>query len=134
MKRSLSMLAVGAIALVTGVPGIAQPLPRANVVLQSAISVDLAANTVTLPLHRGTAKGAAVWYIITDTSDATAAQKLGILYAPLIAGAGEAIEPATGSIDALQFTGTVDFAPARLRKGVWRRWYHRQLSCRRVCD
>jgi len=56
-------------------PALATPLPRANVVWSSAIAVDLAANTVALPLHKGTARGSTVWYIITDASDAAAAWK-----------------------------------------------------------
>jgi hypothetical protein len=83
-------------------------------VLTSAVSVDLAANTVTLPLHRGTAKGGTVWYIITDASDAAAATKLGVLYAPLIATAGGAIATARGAIGNLIYPGTVDFSPARI--------------------
>ena len=57
MKQIYSALIVGALA-VSVTPAIAAPLPQANVVLSSAKSVDLAANTVTLPLHKGSAKGA----------------------------------------------------------------------------
>jgi hypothetical protein len=114
MKSSNCRIAFIALAVATTSLAAADPLPRSKVVLASAKSVDLVANTVTLPLHRGTAKGATVWYIVTDTSDAAAAAKLGILFSPLIAAAGDAIEPVAGTIDALQFTGTVDFAPARV--------------------
>jgi hypothetical protein len=76
----------------------------------------LVANTVTLPLHKGSAKGATVWYVITDASDASAAAKLGILYSPLIASAGAAIAPASGTITALVYPGTVDFSPTRILK------------------
>jgi hypothetical protein len=114
MKPLVSMLTLGAFALASALPAGAAPLPRSNVVLPSAKIVDLAANTVTLPLHRGTAKGATVWYIITDTSDAAAAAKLGVLFSPLIAGAGDAIETVSGTIDALTFTGSVDFTPDRV--------------------
>ena len=79
MKQILSALILGAIVNASA-PASAAPLSRANIVLSSAKSVDLAANTVTLPLHKGTAKGATVWYIITDVSEGTAATKLGILY------------------------------------------------------
>ncbi len=94
----------------------AAPLPRANVVLSSAIAVDLAANTVTLPLHKGSARGATVWYIITDASDAAAASKLGVLFSPLLASAGPAIATAGGSIAKLSYPGTVDFSPTRVLK------------------
>jgi len=115
MKQILSALILGAV-VTASVPAIAAPLPRANVVLSSAKSVDLTANTVTLPLHRGSAKGKTVWYVITDTSDAAAAAKLGILYSPLIASAGAAIARAGGTITALVYPGTVDFSPVRVLK------------------
>lgn len=94
----------------------AAPLPRNNVVLSSAIAVDLVANTVTLPLHKGSARGSTVWYIITDASDAAAASKLGVLYSPLLASAGPAIATAGGSIANLSYPGTVDFSPIRVLK------------------
>jgi len=57
-----------------------------------------------------------VWYIITDASDAAAASKLGVLYSPLLAGAGPAIATARGTIARLSYPGTVDFSPARSLK------------------
>jgi hypothetical protein len=81
MKSIASALIAGALVASIGrTPAPATPLPRTNVVLASATSVDLEANTVTLPLHKGTAKGATVWYILTDASDSTAASKLGLLF------------------------------------------------------
>jgi hypothetical protein len=115
MKQILPALILG--TLVTAIaPALAAPLPRTNIVLASAKSVDLAANTVTLPLHKGSAKGETVWYVITDVSDATVAARLGILYSPLIASAGAAIAPAKGTIAALIYPGTVDFSPTRVLK------------------
>ncbi len=113
MKKTLSAFILGALAIAS-VPAVAAPLPRANVVLASAKSVDLVANTVTLPLHKGRAKGATVWYVVTDVSDAVTASSLGILYSPLIASAGPAIVQASGSISALVYPGTVDFSPTRV--------------------
>ncbi len=113
MKRTLLALTLAAFATSSVAAVNAAPLPRSNVVLASAISVDLTANTVTLPLHRGTAKGATVWYIITDASDAAAAKKLGVLFSPLLASAGSYAQATTGDITALAYTGTVDFTPAR---------------------
>jgi hypothetical protein len=115
MKQVLCALILGALVTASA-PAFATPLPRANIVLSSAKSVDLAANTVTLPLHKGSAKGETVWYVITDASDATAAARLGILYSPLIASAGAAIAEASGTIGALVYPGTVDFSPARVLK------------------
>ncbi len=72
MKRVLCALILGAFVTASA-PAFATPLPRANIVLSSVKSVDLAANTVTLPLHKGSAKGETVWYVITDVSDAATA-------------------------------------------------------------
>ena len=116
MKQIFSSFIFGTALAVATAPAYAAPLPRANVVLSSAKSVDLAANTVTLPLHKGSAKGAPVWYVITDVSDAAAAARLGILYSPLIASAGAAIAQASGTIKALEYPGTVDFSPSRVVK------------------
>ena len=115
MKLVLSSLVLGALVTASA-PAVAAPISRTNIVLSSAKSVDLVANTVTLPLHKGSAKGATVWYVITDVSDATAAAKLGLLYSPLIATAGAAIAQASGTITALDYPGTVDFSPARVLK------------------
>jgi len=115
MKIIASALILGAlVAPLIRTPAFATPLPRTNVVLASAKSVDLDANTITLPLHKGTAKGGTVWYVITDASDATVASKLGLLYSPLIASAGPAIATASGSVNHLAYPGTVDFSPTRV--------------------
>ena len=114
MRRPL--LAAAGIALLfsaVALPAAAAPLDPAKIVLPSAIGVDLAANTVTLPLHRGTARGRTVWYVLTDASDRAAASRLGILYAPLLANIGAGAQAASGSPDALVFSGGVDFTPQR---------------------
>jgi hypothetical protein len=115
MKRLTAALILASLGA-TLTAASAAPLTRPNVVLSSAIAVDLAANTVTLPLHMGSAQGATVWYIVTDASDATAASKLGVLYSPLLASAGPAIATAGGSIAKLSYPGTVDFSPTRVLK------------------
>ncbi len=45
--------------------------------LTSALRVDLTRDFATLPLHKGTAQGETVWFVVTDVSDAAIAQKLG---------------------------------------------------------
>jgi hypothetical protein len=115
MKRLISALILASLAATLAVAS-AAPLPRANIVLSSAIAVDLVANTVTLPLHKGSARGGTVWYIITDASDAASASKLGVLYSPLLASAGPAIATAGGTIGKLSYQGTVDFSPTRILK------------------
>ncbi|BDE05240.1 hypothetical protein WPS_05160 [Vulcanimicrobium alpinum] len=92
----------------------AAPLDRAKVVLPSAISVDLAANTVTLPLYRGSVHGNPVWYIKTDVSNAAVAKREGLLYAPLLASSASAAQHATGASNAFAFAGGVDFTPQRV--------------------
>lgn len=80
--------------------------------------VDLAAGTVTVPLHLGRMKsGEAVWYVLLDTNDRGQAEALGINYAPKLtfADIGRAVRPAR--LDS-QYTlifesGKVDFKPVR---------------------
>ncbi|HTV74647.1 MAG TPA: hypothetical protein VME66_13205, partial [Candidatus Acidoferrales bacterium] len=43
-------------------PVAAAPLPTANIVLPSAISVDPVTNVVVLPLHKGFVGKTSVWY------------------------------------------------------------------------
>ncbi len=44
-------------------------LPQENLVLESALQVDLTHETVRLPLYKGTANGHTVWFILTEASD-----------------------------------------------------------------
>jgi hypothetical protein len=114
--RTFSLIISLLMAAATTVGAGAAPLPRANVVLASALNVDLAANTVTLPLHKGSANGKTIWYIITDSSDAAEAKRLGILFSPLLSSAGTAIADASGTITNLTYPGTVDFSATRVLK------------------
>lgn len=90
----------------------AAELPREQIVLRSAISVDADANTVTLPLFRGTAAGQTVWYIVTDSSDAADAAARGVVHAPLLARAGH-VQAVVQKDGVLQFAAAPDFAPQR---------------------
>src|SRR6266852_5850608 len=60
-------------------------LPRDNLVLESALQVDLNAETVRLPLYKGTANGHTVWFILTESSDLGLAKNSGLNYAPKLA-------------------------------------------------
>lgn len=92
-------------------------------------TVDLAAGTVTLPLHEGRMKsGETVWFVLFDTSDRGQAEALGLNYAPKLTFAeiGKAVRTARldtdykWSFDA----GKVDFKPARkVTPGVAPRFY-----------
>src|SRR2546428_8318811 len=60
-------------------------LPRENLVLESALQVDLNDETVRLPLYKGTANGHTVWFILTEASDLGLAKNSGLNYAPKLA-------------------------------------------------
>ena len=73
--------------------------------------------TVTLPLRVGTAAGHTVYYVITDASDQTVAQSLGVNFTPKLANAGgTAAVQHSSSTDptAIHVAGDVDFSPARV--------------------
>jgi hypothetical protein len=110
----LIILSLAATLAAGTLPAAAAPLPRADVVLPSALAVDLAANTVTLPLYRGTAHGKTVWYIKTDVSDQAVAKAQGLLYSPALAAVGDGAQVVTGDASSFAFTGGVDFAPERV--------------------
>jgi hypothetical protein len=88
---------------------------RAQQILSSA-SVDARAGTVTLPLHEGRMRdGAAVWYVVTDTSDRATARRRGLNWSPKLRNAPpESFRTATRRGKRLIFdAGTVDFSPER---------------------
>ena len=60
-------------------------LPQSNLVLESALQVDLTHETVRLPLYKGTANGHTVWFILTEASDPGLAKNSGLNYAPKLA-------------------------------------------------
>lgn len=91
--------------------------PQAKPLLTSAISLDAAAETITLPLQEGkTASGASTWYVVIDSSSRTDATKRGVNYAPALAKAlgTKAVEKAHLDGGAVVFPGTVNFAPKRV--------------------
>jgi len=74
---------------------------------------------VTYPLYRGTSQGRDVSYVITDASNLSVAQALGVNYAPKLAQAAgtAAVQNSTsqiGSGNGIDFPASVDFSPARL--------------------
>jgi hypothetical protein len=85
-------------------------LPHSQFTITSALAVDTANHTVTLPLHRGIEEGKTVWFIITDVSDARIAQQLGVNYAPSLTKLGPAaVQKGTKNADG---TFTFDGAPS----------------------
>src|SRR4029077_12823702 len=79
-------------------------LPRENLVIESALQVDLTRETVRLPLYKGTANGHTVWFILTEASDQGLAKNSGLNYAPKLANI------ANGCPDCVQ-TGTRNKPP-----------------------
>ena len=74
---------------------------------------------VTYPLYHGTSQGRDVSYVITDASNLSVAQALGVNYTPKLARAAgtAAVQNSTsqiGSGNGIDFPASVDFSPARV--------------------
>src|ERR1700675_1224241 len=69
----------------TGLGQLSGLLPTQNLVLESALQVDLTHETVRLPLYKGTANGHTVWFILTESSDLGLAKNSGLNYPPKLA-------------------------------------------------
>ena len=118
-----------------GRPGAAQGLgplsgvlPRDNLVLESALQVDLTHETIRLPLYKGIGpKGQTVWFIVTEASDVGLAKNSGLNYAPKLAniaiGCPDCLQTVTQESPTaaqnpfgpavLHFAGVPDFSPTR---------------------
>jgi len=73
--------------------------------------------TVTFPLRQGTAAGHTVYYVITDASDRTDAQNLGVNYTPKLANAaGTSAVQHSASTDptSINVPAGVDFSPTHV--------------------
>ncbi len=90
----------------------AADLPRANLVLKSAISADPVANTVVLPIHKGRAGDRTAWFIVMDSSDAADAARRGVVHAPLLSKVG-VVQEVEQAADTVIFAGAPEFSPAR---------------------
>lgn len=98
-------------------------LQRENLTIKSVIRADLINGIATLPLYKGTYKGATVWYVITDVSDADIAREMGLNHAPRLANASngcpacvqtvKSTDPMLGRAP-VEYAGTIDFSPTRL--------------------
>ncbi len=87
-EDAIPVSATGAEQQSEGTTGLGQStglLPRENLVLESAIQIDLDAETVRLPLYKGTANDQTVWFVLLDASDIGLAHDLGVNYAPKLA-------------------------------------------------
>jgi hypothetical protein len=102
-------------------------LPRENLVLESALQVDLTKETVRLPLYKGTANGHTVWFILSEASDLGLAKNSGLNYAPKLAnianGCPDCVQTVTQEQPTpdqnkfgqavIHFQGEPDFSPTR---------------------
>jgi hypothetical protein len=102
-------------------------LPRENLVLESALQVDLTKETVRLPLYKGSANGQTVWFILTEASDLGLAKNSGLNYAPKLAnianGCPDCVQTVTQEQPTpdqnkfgqavIDFQGEPDFSPTR---------------------
>lgn len=85
--------------------------------LRSARAIDIAHDTVTLPLYKGrTASGETVWYVVSDSSTRADAQRRGVNYAGKLNSARgtAAVQAGHLSHGALVFSGTVNFSRKRV--------------------
>ena len=90
--------------------------------ITSALRVDLTRDFARLPLHRGKADGETVWYVITDTSNARMARRLGVNHTPKLRNAQrdcpacvqevKTNRPLLGKAP-VRFQGAPDFSPTR---------------------
>ncbi len=125
---SAAVLLPAGVASSQGQAGVSQnapvglTLPRDKVTLKSARRVDLTRDFATLPLHKGTADGQTVWYVITDTSDARIARRLGINHSPKLRNVRRGCPHCALTVRAVdrilgrspaRFEGAPDFSPDR---------------------
>jgi hypothetical protein len=110
--RSLAILT--SFFLIAGAP-VAGAADAPTLLIKSVRAVDTVRHTVVFPVHKGTVHGKTVWYILTDVSDAALAKKLGLVFAPQLAGVGAtmAVSSAGGT---WQFAAAPDFKPDRTFK------------------
>ena len=86
-----------------------------RLLLQSAVE-NADYTEVTLPIHEGRRNGEAVWFVVTESSDRSDAERRGVHWSPKIAnGKGTLAVQKVGLIDGrIHFLGSVDFAPERV--------------------
>src|ERR1700736_850304 len=111
----------------TGLGQLSGLLPTQNLVLESALQVDLTHETVRLPLYKGTANGHTVWFILTESSDQGLAKNSGLNYAPKLAnianGCPDCVQTVTQAQPTpdqnkfgqavIHYNGEPDFSPTR---------------------
>ncbi len=100
-------------------------LPEENLVLESAVAVNLSKDFATLPLHKGNVDGEPVWFVITDTSDEAIAEELGLNFAPKLSNITTGCPLCAQQVESkskilgeseVTFEGKPDFSPERILK------------------
>jgi len=99
-----------------------ETLEKGKQTITSAQRVDLTRDFATLPLHKGTAGGETVWFVITDVSDAALANELGVNHSPKLSNIAsgcpacaqtvKSADPVLGKAP-VEFEGAPDFSPER---------------------
>ena len=114
LKRTVVISAVAALT-VPFLPSAASASSN-EVFLDSTISLDEQAGTITLPLLEGRHDGQPVWYVVTESSDKRDAKRRGVNHSPKlsITLGTKAVQRAPRVDGLLDFTGTVDFSPERI--------------------
>ena len=106
-----SLIAAVAAAITATAANSATTAPK---VLLRGAKLDVKASTVNLPLFRGeTASGAAVWYIVTESSSKADADRRGVNWAPRLKNAlgTRAVQRVRLRAATVIFPGTVDYRP-----------------------
>ncbi len=118
MRRTTTTLLAAVVTILFAAGGLAGAATTTSSgdVLPSAIKLDRAAGTVTLPLFKGTHDGRKVWYIVTESSNKDDAERRGVNHAAKLTNAldTKAVQKVRVTDGVVRFAGTVNFAPKRL--------------------
>lgn len=116
-------LLFAAIADAQSQPSPARYLPKSKFTIASTISIDSVSGAARLPLRRGSFKGKAVYYVITDVSNERFARELGVNFAPRLAvitmgcpACAQVVHTSAAPLGraSVEFAGVPDFSPKRI--------------------
>lgn len=121
-RRRGGFIGALAIAVLFGLTGPASAQQLTPIPLVQTQGLDIAAGTVTLPLHHGRMPGGeAVWFVVLDTDDAATAERLGINWSPKLANAGGgALRNAAPAVPMAGGCSTLARSISALRAGLFR--------------
>jgi hypothetical protein len=120
MRRAFTALSTFAATLAIA-GALVSPASASSRTLFITSAVEGAGDVVTLPLHRGTSNGQAVYYVVLDTSSDSLADSLGVNRSQKLANAAntQAVQQVSvGADGVIDFPGTVDFTPVRQVTGT----------------